>query len=437
MRYTVFLLALTLLVIMALPMVVRADAEESGDEGAVAAANTSADAPAEATAEESGVEAAGCPESAMAAQAPCGGAAPCTGVCPSMGEEGPEGAEAPSEPSWIERPWDIWRHMDEQALDQDAIEFLGKVRTIAILPFVDNTTVMPGGGGTNLAETGGSERIVSNLAAEFMSRGYLVIPPGDAEAVTMSQVRGVQSVSSMGQEAINNSLYFTNMPQRAMDFYTGVVPGLARQELGTSGAATNYFMVKDDIMAVAETLGADCVIRGFITDFNLTKEVDANWRTFIPPFIGLLDPQRRVTIRVSYYLYDGKTGDLVWNGSSDVRGVNNWPMFESERDLIVSTEQQAVTGVTSRILPNWEDLVWEHPEWVPFEMWYENGGEGMEGYRELPDWVNPLRRGWHEEYDRSGMRLPEACEQPAPEVRYRDLTHNYNSIRGWLEHATE
>jgi len=331
--------------------------------------------------------------------------------------------DGPFEECWYERPWNFWRHLEEGTLDYDAMHYMGDVRTIAILPFMDATS--PSNQGTSrLEQAGGPRRIVENLAAEFMSRGYLVIPPMDSQAVYRNILEFGSPVTS--SEISNNRFWFEIMPERALGYYMEAVPGLNDQYDRSTGRT--YYVSPDDIRKIAEELGADCVVRGFIYEYSVTRDMDPDWRTFMPPFLGLINPDRRAVIEVAYYLYDGPTGEMVWNGSVEVRDDANWPLFESEGELLWDVEHEAVWQMTGRILPNWADLVWGHPNWVPFEMWHDFDGEEWDGYMQRPGWVNPLRDGWHESYERSDVRWQDEFVE-TPEIRYRDLTHSYHGVR--------
>ncbi len=338
---------------------------------------------------------------------------------PGMAEQ--MGMDVPYE-CWYERPWNFWRHLDEGVLDLDAIHYMGNVRTIAIFPFVD-CTEPTGMGDSKLEEVGGPRRIVENLAAVLMSRGYLVIPPMDVAAVVSAHMYG--TTDQVSQEIANNSFYFRNMPERAVAFHLEVVPGLQDQY----ERAQEYvgYLSPDDIRKIAVELGADCVVRGYINEFALSTDIDADWRTFVPPFLGLINPDRRAMLEVAYYLYDGPSGELIWNGSVEVSEDYNWPLFESESELINETEHEVVWGMTDRVLPNWWDLVMDHPEWMPPDMWHEFD-EGMWGecmYR--PDWLNPMRDGWHECHRRHDWRMDGEPVEEGRRLRFRRITHHYNT----------
>ena len=386
MRYILYLLALILLMSVTLAMPALADDECDGEESC-------------------------CEQVAEAS-------------CPTDMDMMHMDMDGPWEQCWSESPWDSWGLMGERTLDFEAIHFMGNVRTIAILPFADNTTPTSQGD-SRLDEAGGSRRIVENLAAEFQARGYLVIPPSDCEAVFDAYHSALEGPET--QEVANNRFYFENMPERAMDFYLEAVPGL--QSHYDSAAGALYYVSPDDIQLLGEVLGADCVIRGFVHEFAVTRDIDADWRTFVPPFLGLLNPDRRATIEVAYYMYDGSSGDMIWNGTVEVRDDANWPLFESESELLWGLEHDAVWQMTGRVLPNWMELVSAHPEWVPYDMWCEFEGEPWDDCDRFPGWLNPMRDGWHECYERHEMRWDEEPSEFPLHTRYRDLTGTYYHLR--------
>ncbi len=375
MRYTVLLLAFALIITVIMPSAVQADEESPDGHGIM------------------------------------GGPRMHDGSCEHDGPGMMEGRHGmrmmhrhmePWELGWFERPWNFWRHLDEGTLDLDAMHFLANVRTVAILPFADLTSPTIEGE-SMMKNAGGPRRIVDNLAAEFMSRGYLVVPPVDAGVLFRNYMEGEEILEVEQQEIANNRLFFDNMPERALEYYLESIPGLERQRLAGSGF--DDYPDREDIQAVAAILGADCIIRGFVNEFAVSRDVDADWRTFIPPFLGLINPDRRTRIEVAYYLYDGHSGEMIWNGTIELTRDCNWPMFTSERELIDDTEHEVVWEMTSRVIPNWMDLIWSHPEWVPFEMWYEYDEFMDDGPMMHPGWLNPMRRGWHDKYERHDCRF--------------------------------
>ncbi len=340
-------------------------------------------------------------------------------------DEAIQGEEAateygPWECCWYNQPWEYWRHTDWYTLDADAIHYMAGVRTIAILPFVDMTS--PTNQGESVLESsGGPRRILDNLAAELMLRGYLIIPPPDAEAL-LTEMLGL---GGPYYDAVANNLFFRDhLAERTTSFHLEVVSGLERHY----GIDKTYYIPGELIQEIASELGADAVIRGYVNEYAVSRDIDADWRTFLPPFLGLINPDRRVTMQVAYYLYNGETGDLVWNGTTESRDDAAWPLFESQSELLYDVESEVVWEMTDRILPSWEHLCGSHPDWLPMGMWADHG-PGHDKWVYRPDWLNPYRHGWHDEYERASIRWNTHTwvgdDSPAePEV----IEHHYDGV---------
>ncbi len=342
----------------------------------------------------------------------------------------------------FEGPWHhgmmmggMMQHMDDQHMNMEAMHYMNGVRTVLVLPFVDATRPTYEGE-PMLADAGGPMRIVDNLVGALQERGYMVIPPRDAELAWMDynfdEVRSLHANDEVPPEMQNNNFYFENMPDRSMDFYQSMVPGLQEQEIELLGVGTS-FVTPEDIIILAAMFDADVVIRGFVHEFAVTDDVDADWRTFIPPFLGLWNPDRRATMEVSYYMYCGHEGNMIWNTTIESQKNADWPLFNGEDELLRAVEHEVVWEATDMFLPNWMDVVCEHPQWVPFEMW-EGGCDShmmMDVYR--PDWLNPYRDGWHDEYLQGEWDLH--LNEDSGEKYEEDLHiwHNYNLYRDYLE----
>ena len=338
-----------------------------------------------------------CPQSDMAmCEAQEKSCENCTGECvscPNADTKETEGVESEGDEEGDWSGW--WNHIDSAYMDMEAMNFMCGVKTVAILPFLDITQ-----DSADLVKAGGPAALNGALATELMNRGYLVIPSIDVAAVINGEF-GESGPGSVKQEAVNNRFYANVMPSRAMDFYYEMVPGLREQLNGQSGS-TAFVPNPINIQKLAKDLGADCLIRGFISEFTVGRHVSQDLRTFLPPFLGLINPDRRAKVMVMYYLYDGKTGQIIWNGAVSVCDKQGWPLFTEEIDLINRSRNDAVYGLTGRIVPSWESLVMGHPGWggpwgAGYSGW-ENGAVNP------PDWVNPMRQGWHWEYERSRIR---------------------------------
>jgi hypothetical protein len=375
--------------------------------------------------------------------------------------------EMPAELTWREKRMNYYRHMDSTMMDAEATAFLANANLIAVFPFVDLTDPTNEGNSV-LDQAGGPRRIVEALVASLMQKGYFVLPSADSAAALDQYLESVPvrpgGGPSESSELQNNRFYFDNMPPRAMNYYLGVVPGLQGQYDRTQ-TQSDYWLAKQDVINLATMLGCDAVIRGYVQEYAVDKNIDADLRTFLPPFLGLISPERRAIIEVAFYLYDGKTGEMVWNGTVNSIDIASWPLFQRDNELMQNNENGVAWGMTGRVTPDWEDLVMNHPDWLPENTWCQLQGmmggmgecnmegmngecnmEGMNGECNMegmngecqgmgmgwnrpvrPDWLNPMRYGWHREYGRSPMRFDNEVQREP--YKYDNLFHNYNGIR--------
>jgi hypothetical protein len=362
-----------------------------------------------------------------------------------------QAVEMPAELTWREKRMNYFRHMDSTMMDMEATAFLANANLIAVLPFVDLTDPTNEGHSV-LDQAGGPRRIVEALVASLMQKGYFVLPSADSAAALAQYLERPPAAPggapTQSSEIQNNRFYFDNMPPRAMNYYLSVVPGLQGQYDRTQ-THSDYWLAGQDVINLATMLGCDAVIRGYVQEYAVDKDIDADLRTFIPPFLGLISPERRAIIEVAFYLYDGKTGEMVWNGTVNSIDIASWPLFQRDNELMQNNENGVAWGMTGRVTPDWEDLVMNHPEWMPEDTWFQlqgmmGEGEMEEGMGEgrgvgmhhgmmwerpvRPDWLNPMRYGWHSQYHRSPMRFDNEVVRMEP-YKYDNLFHNYNGIR--------
>jgi len=329
-----------------------------------------------------------------------------------------------------ERPWGMWRHLDPMALDREAMRFMTGVRTIAIIPFLD---LSDEGNERSpwMIEGAGSRRITEFLGAELMQRGYLVVPTMDTEGalkdIQLDTGIGLYSGTHSNEElaVMNNILYRGRSFAEATRFHVETIPGLADHYRADFPAYQN--LTVEEVSELASMLGADAIIRGVITDFQSHRQVDGDLRSIIPPFIGLWAPEQKVKLMVAFYLYDGPSGEMVWNSAVEVKNSSGWAFNPDARTTARSAEKQAVMEVVGRIVPGWDCLIMAHPGWMPHEMWFGEGRRWERRMIDRPDWINPFRRGWHDEYYRGDWRLP-GKPYEGDVYRYRGLGPRYNAM---------
>lgn len=277
--------------------------------------------------------------------------------------EGPEEPAPEKKCARFNKKKNYFEHMDFLALDAAATDFMGGVRVVAILPFIDlsNPTLF---GKSMMDQAGGPRRIADGLAAALMEKGYLVVPTTQAEAALKEYLLMRPGGVSISPEIQNNKFYFDNMPSRAMDFYFKVVPGLKSQS--KNEGQMDIFLSRDDIKNIADMLGADCIIRGYVQEYAVAERIDNDFRTLMFPFIGIFKPEHWATAKASFYMYNGKNGKPVWNGTIETFNVAQWPMFQSDSDLFKKSNNELVWGMAGRVTPDWEDVVMNHPEWLTY-----------------------------------------------------------------------
>ncbi len=323
---------------------------------------------------------------------------------------------------WAVKPWDMWGCIDGQSLDWEARTFMAGIRTVAILPIMDVSSTGIDREAWEIQGAGAS-RLTEIVAAELMHRGYLVIPPVDVKAGLVSEV-GL--VGAQYGALANNLLFRSIAPERATRYHLESIAGLEKQYMFDSPLLEA--LNTEDIMELAGELGADAVIRGFITDYDSHRIIESDFRTWFPPFIGLLSPERKTSMTVSFYLYDGVSGGLIWNGSVESQDSSGWDMVSSEETMERGLESVIAAMMVERIVPTWEYMVGMHPGWTPMECW---GDEDLWGgdrdWTDRPGWLNPFRQGWHDDYERQELRWDVDVHDPSP-YRYDSVQPNYNGI---------
>jgi hypothetical protein len=81
------------------------------------------------------------------------------------------------------------------------------------------------------------------------------------------------------------------------------------------------------------------------------EKVGADLRTFIPPFLGLLNPDQIGRLDITVYLYDAHTGELIWFTNEMVSKTESFPIFTDEYDTMTKAEWAAARRVVSHLMP--------------------------------------------------------------------------------------
>jgi hypothetical protein len=180
-----------------------------------------------------------------------------------------------------------------------------------------------------------------------------------------------------------------------------VDPDLAEQ----MGYGTNreIYLSPEDIVGIASGLGVDLIVRGYITRTTYLQPPANDFDEWFDRIFDI-DNSKEV-IQIAYYMYDGSTGEMLWNGTSDVRDRAGFPLFGSHGWRIMNF----TPGNRHHDFPmDWEMLMEAHPWRNHHGGGHHNQGRNMEYMHEYdfhnPDWLNPYRNGWHDEYYRAHAR---------------------------------
>lgn len=253
-----------------------------------------------------------------------------------------------------EEPWH-WAEVEYTELDFSAMDYLWgnwiiqDGGTIAILPLTDYSTQTliddPLGG----IMSGASRRISDGLAFEFSRIGLIPLPYDDCHGITdlVVKMRG-DGTSTVSGTDYNNYLHIRNKSGKMWDALKEYEPGVFG---GVAGFRKSSFLTTDEIMIIGELLGADLIVRGTITTYGIHEKVGSDLRTFIPPFLGLLNPDQAGRINVTVYMYDAHTGELIWFTSEMVSDSPSFPMFSDNYDMMTKVEFETARRIVSHLVP--------------------------------------------------------------------------------------
>ena len=252
-----------------------------------------------------------------------------------------------------EEEWE-WAWVDYTELDFRAMDYLWgnwiiqDGGTIAILPVSDYSTESilddPLGG----VMSGMSRRMANGLAHEFSRIGLMPLPYDDCIGVT-DMVRGMRegAVNELPGTDKNNYVHMANksaeMRGAILEFDTNVISG--------KGFRRSSFLMQDELKMIGDMLGADLILRSSIGVYGLEEQIDDDWRTFIPPFLGVLNPEVSGMVGITVYLYDAHTGELIWFTQEYYTKSPAFPMFTSEYEIMYKAEMETARRVVSHLVP--------------------------------------------------------------------------------------
>ncbi len=249
-----------------------------------------------------------------------------------------------------EEAWD-WAWVDYTEVDFRAMGFLWDNwlipdgGTVAILPMTDysDMSIVPKTYGGNNAVAG--RRLAESLAFEFTRLGMLPIPYDDCEGAVMRvlQDTGARRASESQQ---NNQLHVAYKSDIMYEALKEFAPEVLRRGDMPGGE----FLSREQIMMIGEMTGADVVVRGAIREYGAQSKIEANLRTFIPPFLGLFMKEKEAMIGVSLYMYDAHNGDLIWAAFESVEKASDFPLFTNDFELICGAESDIARRLVSHLV---------------------------------------------------------------------------------------
>lgn len=234
--------------------------------------------------------------------------------------------------------------MPSNPLDPMAKKFIQEeVGKIAILPFSDYSIRSP------IPSTSymywASRRIHDFMTDEFISIGKLVVPY-DTMYAALSEVRG--GTSSGLFSGSSSGCISVVSPNEAKKAFSAQVSDLRMSSTGSNSAMDFVFpgsqgmagslsdqilsldLTSAEIISLGKALDVDAIFMGSISDYGTTSGRSADAYTLLPPFLGLWNPTDRSQIRMIVYLYETKTGELIWAAMEEVEYQPGFPLFSDK-----------------------------------------------------------------------------------------------------------
>jgi len=257
--------------------------------------------------------------------------------------------------------WD-WAKVQYTDLDYKAMDFLwsswlipesGKIAILPLTDYSDVTILSTPYGGTG---TYAGRRVAESLAYEFTRLGLKPLPYDDCRAAVNNMVAGREE-HHMREATSNNAYYLENKSDDMMQALRDSAPGVLSSMKSPSDGA---FLSREEIKMLGEILGADLIVRGSLSQYGMQRKNEANWRTFLPPFLGFLCKEKEGMVEGTIYMYDAHSGELIWVVSESVEEDPSLPFFKTNFEIMDSAEAfMALKVVSHLVLPpppcEWEE----------------------------------------------------------------------------------
>jgi len=246
-----------------------------------------------------------------------------------------------------------WGKVQYTELDYRAMGFLwdswliaeaGKVAILPFTDFSDDTLLSTPYGGM---ETPAGRRIAEMLGHQFTRLGLIPIPYDDGYGA-FKMLAGERPDQKKSEAQSNNFYHLGNKSPDLMEAVKYFAPGAVT---AMAGPGEGMYLSREEIIRLGEMVGADLIVRGSLSEYGMQKKIEGNWRTFIPPFLGLLNPEKEGMIEVTIYMYDAHSGELVWVTYEEIEIDPSLPLFHTNFEIMDSAEAQIALKLVSHLVP--------------------------------------------------------------------------------------
>jgi hypothetical protein len=199
------------------------------------------------------------------------------------------------------------------------------VERIAILPFSDYSAISPVQ--SQSAIYWASRRIHDFMTAEFIKLSKVVVPY-DTMLAAVTEIRGVdKSATPPAEKLLSDQVRAMRFSDVGKDYFIRSAMNVGSNYMGS--AVLSLDLSAAEIIALGQALDVDVVFMGSISDYGMEKYIKADARTFIPPFLGVINPTQKSTVRMLIYMYETKTGKLIWASMEEVENEPTFPLFST------------------------------------------------------------------------------------------------------------
>jgi hypothetical protein len=151
----------------------------------------------------------------------------------------------------------------------------------------------------------------------------------------------------MSEAAANNGFHLENKSAEMMQALKESAPGVL---LAMKPPSDGAFLSREEIRMLGEILGTDLIVRGSLSEYGMQRKHEANWRSFIPPFLGFFCPEKEGMIEATVYMYDAHSGDLIWVVYEEIEADPSLPFFKTNFEIMDSAEAFMARKVVSHLV---------------------------------------------------------------------------------------